>query len=252
MRSSRLISLLLAALAAGLIACTELDPEDIDGAPSPTSADASPNQGETVIPTPEPTLTPTATPGDDDAGPTAPADPEDLEGALAAAARVLGVPYGADCTDDGDCVREMPTGETSTAGPITQLAYMSADGGGAVIFVARDGAGVWQYWQITQFGVYFLVDVPGELRACPDSASLAVRSSPSSTADIAGELPHGATAVADSFVLSQPGSLDEPGTGWYRVTDPVDGWVPASDTADAELGDCELRDQFEGGSGSVG
>ena len=34
------------------------------------------------------------------------------------------------------------------------------------------------------------------------------------------------------------------GTGWYRISSPVEGWAQSSFLPDAELNDCTLRNNF--------
>jgi hypothetical protein len=203
---------------------------------------------EEPTPTPEPTPDPESTPTPDDD----PSPSNDLDAAMAAAAAALGIDAGDACSDGEDCIRELPGGGTRTDGSIARLAYVAGAGGGAIAIVARDTAGTWQYWLLTAGETYQLFDVPGDLRICSDASTLTVRQAPDPGAAAAGELGHGEVVHAGSFALTEPGSLESHGAGWYRVDGAVSGWVSSRESSDAALGDCTLRNQIEGEPGTVG
>ncbi len=275
----RFTSLSLGVVLVALAACS---PIEEDGLRGDETATPTPAEDVGIAPTPAPETPTPPSPGDDGAnGPgddAAPGDgtpnsgdnadngdnagnggnggdgddANDLAGALQSASDALGVPTGDACDEGDDCVSEMPDGTTDVSGPITRLAYQGAGGGGALVVMARDGAGVWQFWTITQMDPYELLDVPGDLRICSDGEATTVRESPASGAGSAGEIARGEVVTARGFVLTQPGTLDNHGTGWYQVTGAGDGWVPADQTSNAALGDCTLRDEMEGRPSAVG
>lgn len=250
------VGVLLLLLSGFVMACSAID----DGSSAnirvstatPEPEISTPTPGETASPTasPAPGETATATPGDEPEGETPVGG--DLAGALAAASSAIGVPAGDDCAADEDCIRALPDGQSDASGPVTRLAYQIANGGGALVIVGRDGAGVWQFWMLTQGAPYQLLSVPGELRSCGDTSALDVRESPSDDAAVAGEWPHDAVAQADDFVITRPGTLDDVGSAWYHISGDVEGWVPSTHTADAATGDCSLRNETERESGTRG
>lgn len=253
---------LLLSTAVVLLAGVACSPLDDDSSPvtmaavTPTSEPTNPAATATARsedPSPTPSGEASPPPTEDDGAET-PEARGDLAGAFAAASEALGVPAGDACSGDesGDCIRELPDGETDTSGPMTMLGYMSGGGGGALVLLGRDGAGVWQFWMLTQIEPYFLTHVPGDLRVCPDGASETTRSAPSLSSDPVEELARDVVAEAEAFVLTEPGTLDGPGAGWYRLAGDHSGWIRSTSTASADTGDCSRRDDAEGNSGSVG
>lgn len=215
---------------------TEADPDDEDTPePSPTPGEEEPTEAPTT-PTPEP---------EDDENDENDEDPpsSNLDAVMAAASEALGIPAGDDCSEDDDCIQPLPGGASDPSGDISRLAYGSASGGGAILVMARDSAGAWGVWMLTQSG-YQLFDLPGELLACARPAI--VRESPSSGAAAIGEVAREEALSATGLELTAPGSLSGRGSAWYSVSAPIGGWVAAEDVTAATNGDCSHRDEAEG------
>lgn len=199
----------------------------------------TPHPSITASPTPSPSPTPTPTQRD-------PSATAELQRALRAAGETLGVSVEPDCREGSDCVREGVVGSSVERG-IIQLAYAGADGSGAALVMALDQDGAWGVLLASQRDVYQLLDLPGELRVCSGGEGTALRDAPDADAAILASAVDDDILDAESFVLTEPGSLDEWGAGWYRITSPVEGWVFSRHVAEAASGDCNLRDVYEKG-----
>ncbi|MDZ7727222.1 MAG: SH3 domain-containing protein [Dehalococcoidia bacterium] len=204
---------------------TVLAPEDEEDEATPT---ATPGPTESPSPTPEATEEP-------DSG-------SNVDAVLAAASAQLGVPYGDACSEDEDCVQQLPGG-IDPGGDIARLAYASASGGGAIVVMARDGAGEWGLWMLTQ-SPYQLLQLPGQVLAC--ERPTVVHEQPAPGAAAIGEVERGEPLQATGFVLSERGSISSGGAGWYSVGAPIEGWVYSREVTRASDASCALRDAAEG------
>lgn len=202
------------------------EPAD-QGTPAPTSPGSTGTPGES----PPPTEEATATAGADETPMS-----DALLAVLSAASEALDVPAGDDCVPDDDCIRANDRSEAGLDGDIVPLTYASGAGGGAIVLMARDGSGAWGLWMVTQ-APHQLVALPGDLRAC---RGIPVRDDAAESAGTVDEVLEGTTMTAAGFVLSQPGSLTGQGSGWYRITAPVEGWVSSEAVVTAVSGDCSL------------
>jgi hypothetical protein len=154
------------------------------------------------------------------------------------------------CTNaDRSCIEPAPSNGALNLG-IAALGYRPArnEPGGAALFSGRKLDGSWGYWFGTQNTNHRLTLLPGELRVCADGDGLNIRERPDTSAAILAKLNDGTTMTAIQFVLTEPGTRDAAGAGWYRVvvTEPaVTGWVFSRFTSTTALPDCSTRDILE-------
>lgn len=211
--------------------------ESTEPADDPDGEDAD----DTPTPTPDPTEepSPSPTPEEDEDETSSDGGAQAL---LSAASAELGVPAGDACGDEDDCVEQLPDG-TDPSGDIARLAYVSASGGGAIIVMARDAAGDWGVWMLTQ-SPYQLLQLPGQLMAC--ARPTVIRDEPAPGAAALGEVERLEALQSTGFVLAERGSLSGAGAGWYRVSSPIEGWVYSRDVTRTSDDSCALRDAAEG------
>jgi uncharacterized lipoprotein YbaY/heat shock protein HslJ len=175
--------------------------------------------------------------------------------ALQAALRILdGVPR-------AQCQAPTPTG-TNCVEPIAgdaesrtlprgiatfSVTYVN-EPGSYIAYFGRTSTGDWGYWFGAQDQQSPLITLPGELLACagPAGGLPRVLHSPSGESETLQPLTR---LTAESFVLTQPGTPatdsnpeGRRGLGWYRVSAPLEGWVPEQDATAAVLGDCTVHD----------
>lgn len=231
-------------------------------APLPTLENPPTRQSTTpsIAGTPAGSSTPGQTPtpeGTPEATPTEPAGESNgslIDSAVAAFGAVYREELTRDTcnTDNPDmlpCVSLSSDDATVQAG-IARFTGGYPDGGGFSFYMGRQFDGEWGYWFGTQQQLYQLTSVPGELRACGGGEAVTVRTEPSSTSDEAGFIPDGSTVSAAEFMLTVAGSPSGGGRGegWYRVGGDTPGWIAATQSSDASLGSCDLRDAIEGES----
>jgi hypothetical protein len=214
----------------------------VGGTACSEQGEATPEARATDVPrtaTPQPTMTPV---------------PGDRARVTAAAEKTLDGVLRSPLTPEG-CERQNPeqrvcfepvSGEETMKRGLARMKKGVPGGGVGSAFFGRTADAEWAFWFGTQQAAYVLDELPGELRACPDVDAVLVRTRPAGDAPEAGVVPAGTVIRAEDFVLTEPGRVDgEPGEGWYRVSGGVAGWIEARQSADAESGDCELRDAFE-------
>lgn len=228
-----------AALIVGLAATAALTACTARESPSTTPEPSTPVPTSAASPTPSPAPAATPTPRD-------PSVEEQVQRALRAAGELLDVPVEPDCREGADCVRQGVVGPSVEQG-ILQLAYAGADGSGAALVMALDQQDAWAVWLASQRDVYQLLELPGELRVCAGGEGTELREAPSPEAASVASAADGDLLEAESFVLTEPGSLQEWGAGWYRITSPVEAWAHSREVANAATGDCNLRDVYEKG-----
>lgn len=122
------------------------------------------------------------------------------------------------------------------------------DGGASNFLMGRMATGEWGYWRGSQQQSYLLDALPGELLACNTDSPPTVRTEARSDAELVATLEDLDGLTADEFVLVTSGQYavqGERGEGWYHLTEPA-GWIDATQTTDAHLGDCLLHDAIEG------
>ncbi|HET7738954.1 MAG TPA: hypothetical protein VFK32_10310 [Tepidiformaceae bacterium] len=212
----------------------------------------APPLGTPSIPATSTQMTPRATTASETASPT-PQAAEALAAVDAAVAAVGGVHVSpltlANCTvdnpDNRPCIDIASTPVQLTTG-IAKFNGGYPEGGTFMLVMARTESGEWAYWYSAQSLTYLVADLPGELIACGGGSDVPALESPGGAEiDLIPELQ---SLTADSFVLVEPGAFGadgDRGSGYYHLTAPIDAWVDATLTADAMLGDCELRDAFE-------
>jgi hypothetical protein len=114
-----------------------------------------------------------------------------------------------------------------------------------VLAMAIDGS--WKFWEQTGEGGYRRYQLPGDIRACAGGDGLNVRSDPSASSAAVTLLADGAVMTAERFVLTDAGSatLLLPGSGWYQISSPAQGWVNSNFTSisNATFVDCSRYDR---------
>lgn len=235
-RAAALITMFGLAAAVSVAACSPKE------TPSPGPSNPftpHPSITATNTPVPSPTPAPTPTPRD-------PSIDEQVQRALRAAGQLLNIAVEPDCRQGADCIREGVVGPSVGRG-ILQLAYAGDGGGGAALIMGLDQDDEWVVWLASQRDLYQLLDLPGELRVCNDGEGTELRDAPSLEGASLALADDGEILAAESFLLTEPGSLDEWGAGWYRITSPIEAWVFSRHVAAATTGDCSLRDVYEKG-----
>jgi hypothetical protein len=113
--------------------------------------------------------------------------------------------------------------------------------------MGRRPDGTWDLWFGTQNITYRRIELPGQMLVCADGDGANLRREWGTESDPIAVLPDHTAVTAESFVLTEPGSVHalRPGTGWYRIGTEQHGergWVFSTLLSDARLGDCALRD----------
>lgn len=231
-----------------LAACSGRDAEPSTLAPldSPTTA---PSPGTTA------SAEPSASAVSTESGATAAIEsPAGTDALLAAAASAIAGVHVSPLTLDA-CVAasidnqpcfDFTTPQSDTSTGIASFDAGFPEGGRFTFLMGSDAAGQWQFWFGSEFPSYALVSLPGQIRACGGGADVPILDAPGGSQ--AGEALEGDILEADRFVLTAAGTFGvegQRGEGFYHVTSPVEGWVDATNTSDASLGDCSLRDSFE-------
>lgn len=189
--------------------------------------------------------------------PTAEGSPEQerdrvIEAALAELHARLVAPLTRDaCLKDNPdrqpCIDLQSSPEQLTRG-LAQFTGGDPDGGPFTFLMGRTADGDWRYWLGTRQMTYLLDRLPGQVLACGASTEVVVRDKPAESAGAQSSLKDLVEMTADRFVLTVPGSFGVSGTrgeGWYHIVSPVEGWVNATRTTAALLGDCLLHDEVE-------
>lgn len=215
--------------------------------PAPAGEVASPTAGTTAraaasespAAAPAPTHSPVAK--------TTPATAADL--ALAAAAakyKAIIRPSTEPCTRDNEkkqpCISLQSPASAAERGTVAIGVADAAGFGGFVAIFGRDSAGAWDLWFGTQNQSYHAWILPADMLVCADGDGLNVRKAPGSDAPIVTLLKDLVKVRAEEFVLIAAASGQKQGTGWYRLSSPVEGWAHSSFLSDARLNDCSLRD----------
>ena len=145
-------------------------------------------------------------------------------------------------TGDEACVRPSSTPEQAARGIATfGVSGSGPDGAGGFFgILGRDPAGAWQFWYGTQNVSYQLLSLPGDMIVCA-AEGLNVRTSPSVDAPVIGTLPDLTRITAELFTLTQPGTMPMEsseqviGSGWYRLSGPIEGWASANYLTNVEV-----------------
>ena len=191
---------------------------------------------------------------------TAPAAPSPEE-AFAAALRMFdGVPDD-ECRAGNnplgkDCIVPTASAEGVARGIATFNLIAASRLHGASGVLGRTPSGEWEFLLITDSPVYQLLSLPGEMIVCAEGAGLNIRAAPSVEADVITALPDLTHVWVEEFVLTEPGLYapriaPRSGSGWYRLSAPVEGWAYSrflsSTVPDPNTGapSCALRDQIE-------
>lgn len=98
--------------------------------------------------------------------------------------------------------------------------------------MGRTADGQWDLWLAGQESQPQVVELPGEARICGPGESVQFYTMPGGAA--AGRLTREQVVEAQEFLLTEPGNLNAPGEGWYRLA--AFGWVRAADIAVSQCG----------------
>jgi hypothetical protein len=244
-----LLGIAAAAVAAAVLvwACSNNSRDDeVPELPSVTATSSggspTPNGGPAASPTPLPSPTPDPE-----------AEREDvIEAATSAidgARHVSPLTLDACLEDNPDrnpCI-ELKSAPEELVHGLARFTLGDPDGGATTFLMGRMASGEWGYWRGSQQQSYLLDALPGQVLACNTDSEPTVRTEPRSDARPVATLEDLAELMADEFVLVTPGQYavqGERGEGWYHVTEPA-GWIDATQTTDAHLGDCLLHDAVE-------
>jgi hypothetical protein len=170
------------------------------------------------------TLEPTVTPSPALAG-------ADIAAAVEAAAQLLGADAEGACRDGRDCVRRPPGEQPSASRGLAQVQFASGQGGGAVLLMGRQADGGWGLWMAVQDEGRLVLELPAPARACGQGEFVAIYAEADAASAIVMRVAREQVVRAESFRLTEGGSLAKEGLGWYETTAPADGWVAASDLA---------------------
>jgi hypothetical protein len=160
--------------------------------------------------------------------------------------QILGAGTNEECLEGSrtaDICITLQSNPRTVAGGIAAFGVDSREGAYPAVMAKRND-GAWGFWLATQ-NAYQLLFLPADVRICAGGEVLNVRPDPSIINSPVGALSHDALAAADQFVLTEPGTPEVAGAGWYHLTGPVDGWVYSRFTTNGLLGDCSLHDAQE-------
>lgn len=209
--------------------------------PAPSVSPASPAVSATPA-APSPTATATTRPrtAADDA----------LAAAVAkynAVVHAPGVPCAKDNPKNQACIDRAANVPSTPDRGVAAFGVSDAGGfGGFIAIFGRTQAGTWDFWFGTQNTSYHVFALPAPMLVCADGDGVNVRKAPGGDAAIVTLLKDLTRVQAEEFILAVPGAgAEKPGTGWYRISTPAEGWVHSSFVSDAQLNDCSLRDSFE-------
>ncbi|MGE5595920.1 MAG: hypothetical protein ACM3S1_07790 [Hyphomicrobiales bacterium] len=243
----------LAVFALLLTACRSSG--DDDESPTATAPSGGPSPAATAPASPTRPASPTATPS---ASPTADASAE-RQAVIDAATSFLDALYVSPLTRDA-CVADNPdnkicieltSGEESVAAGLAMFAAGDPEGGPFDFWMGRVDDGSWAYWFGTQQDSYVPGSLPTELLICSDAESVEIHEGPSDDSPVLQALDELTSVQASEFLLTSAGErgAGERGTGWYRLSAPIEGWVEGSNASRADLGDCTLHDSIERSGG---
>lgn len=217
-------------------AATE-DTPNRETTPSPT---ATPTEDASPSPSPSPTEDPT---------PTTASDPKTA--AYDAALQIFDAVPASDCSsnnpDGKSCLNWSTTASTPALG-VAAFNVGSPQGGGAMMVTGEQPGGGWAIWFGTQQALYQAVALPADMIVCAGGNGLDVHESYSASSGTVDTVSDGAVVRAEQFVLTAAGSAGVSGSGWYRLSSPVEGWADATDLSVASLGDCSFHDALQGNS----
>jgi hypothetical protein len=131
---------------------------------------------------------------------------------------------------------------------VARFAAGDPDGGPFTFLMGRMADGAWGYWLGSRQMTYILDTLPGDILTCGLGSEVHIRERPQDDAASLSTFKDLTELRADQFVLTAAGTYGvsgKRGDGWYHVVTPVDGWVQASKTTAAALGDCLLHDEVE-------
>ncbi len=143
---------------------------------------------------------------------------------------------------------ELRTAPGHLARGVARFTVGDPDGGASTFLMARMADGRWAYWRGSQQQSYVLEMLPGQLLACGGGTVAAIRAEPSPGSALLATPPNLAPLAAEEVRLTMPGEYGVRGLrgeAWYRLSSPATGWIDATQTTAASLGDCLLHDEVE-------
>ncbi len=143
---------------------------------------------------------------------------------------------------------ELKTAPAQLARGVARFTLGDPDGGASIFLMGRTANGRWAYWRGSQQQSYVLEMLPGQLLACGGTAEAVIRTEPSVASAVLATPPNLAPLTAEQLRLTMPGEYGvsgKRGEAWYRISSPALGWIDATQTTAASLGDCLLHDEVE-------
>jgi hypothetical protein len=207
------------------------------------------NGGKTAVASATESASPSVQPSPSpSASPTQSGDPKTA--AYDAALKLFDAVPAEDCTGNNpngkDCLNWSTTASTPALG-VAAFNVGSAQGGGALMVTGLEADGqTWGLWFGTQQALYQAVSLPADMLVCAGGNGITVHESYDASSAAVDTVSDGNTVRAEQFVLTSPGSSGSGGSGWYRLSSPVEGWADAKDLSVSSLGDCSFHDALQG------
>jgi hypothetical protein len=217
----------------------------------PLTAVVTQSGGAVLSPVPSDTPTAAVSPSPSaSAAPSKTTSDDPKSAAYDAALQLFNAVPAEDCSDNNPDKKACLNWSTTPSTPARGVAAFnvgSAQGGGAMMVTGLEADGVtWGVWFGTQQALYQAVSLPADMLVCAGGNGLTVHESHSSSSDTVDTVGDGKVVRAEEFVLTAPGSSGSTGSGWYRISSPVEGWADATDLSVASLGDCSFHDALQG------
>jgi hypothetical protein len=167
------------------------------------------------------------------------------EAALTTALHLLGGVRASECTAasaEQPCVTPVVDPESLSRGVAKfQVSAGPDPRSSRLVVLGQLADGTWGFWFSGQDRQPELINLPGDLLACPGP-----RNAPATLFGDGRPVALGPLVAlqAEQFVLTRPGAPEqgdaapERGTGYYWVSSPLPGWIASADVTDALFGDC--------------
>jgi hypothetical protein len=173
---------------------------------------------------------------------------DQAEAARAAALAMVGGVTEEPCEPDATkppCVVGPQSSQPTVDGGIAAFQIGRVDS--TILAMGRKADGEWAVWFATPNFTYRRIALPGSMVVCKDGTP--IRSEPDDAAAEVATYDDGDELHVDGFVLTKPAeniveALERGGDGFYRVTEPAEGWV---DSRAVAASNCDLlrRQQAE-------
>jgi len=121
---------------------------------------------------------------------------------------------------------------------LLNLSNTAGENGFAVM--GRNSTGQWQLLQVYKVNGMNPIQLPADGYMCSPAGGISypVRAQPNPTAPTVANLKNNEKVRVEEFVLTQAGSANAMGDGFYRISAPAAGWVEMRFTADAIWANC--------------